>query len=366
MSEQETAPDNQPEASSKGSGGKALGSIAAILALAAIGAAGYVWTEVQKLQALPQQLQAGAGQTQQLRSETDQQLKRLAAQVDGSNAGIAELQELVAGEVAALAELSSSVAELEEQFAALTGSDQARRNRFLQAEALYYLRVANARASLASDADVARSALEFADEKLQKIGNPRLAPVRAALAQEIAALKSVPDVDVTGVAFALQALAAQVDSWPLQNPPPERFNTQVSPMEAATEALEETDAADAWTRFRATVADVFGSIVKVRDNTDTPEVQLSEAQYALVIQSVRGEIQVARLSLVTGEYELYTQALGRIDEQIRGYFNTADQAVEAALATVAELSAVERPAAMPDISGSLALLLDIEGAGAAE
>ena len=189
MSEAEPAPKTHSQSAPKSasSGGKAIGSIAALLALAAIAAAGYVWTEVQKLQVLPQQMQAGAVQTQQLRSETEQQLTRLAARATVSDATVTELQEVVAGEVVALAELSLSVDQLGEQLDALSGSDRSRRNRFLRAEALYYLRVANARARLASDADVALTALELADEKLRETGGPEVAAVREALAGEITA-----------------------------------------------------------------------------------------------------------------------------------------------------------------------------------
>jgi len=110
------------------------------------------------------------------------------------------------------------------------------------------------------------------------------------------------------------------------------------------------------------VESVFRSIVKVRENTDAPAVQLSQAQHALVIESVRGEVQVARLALVTGEYDLFGQALQRIETQLQSYFDAGDRAVAAALATLTELAAVDRPAAMPDISGSLTLLLDADDA----
>lgn len=355
------APSNEPAPGPAAGGGKAIGTIAALLALAAIGAAGFVYTEVQKLQVLPQQLQAGDGRTQQLRSEIRQQLTQLGARVADSEAGVAELQGVIAGEVAALAELSLSVEQMGDELDSVTGTDRSRRNRFLQAEALYFMRVANARALLAGDAAVALEALELADGKLRETGDPELTPVRARLAEEIAALRAIPDVDVTGMAFSLQSLSAQVDSWPIRNPAPERFAGD--PLGAEPAANAEAGEMTAWQRFLATVDDVFSSIVKVRDNTEAPAVQLSQAQHALVIQSVRAEVQVARLALVTGEYELYAQSLARIDTQLNGYFDTGDSAVQAALETVAALAAAERPAAMPDISGSLALLLNDAATG---
>jgi len=245
-----------------------------------------------------------------------------------------------------------------EQVDTLTGTDREQRNRFLRAEALYYLRIANAQASLAGDAHVAVEALQLADAKLRETGDPQLDAVRARLAEDLTALRAVPQLDITGVAFRLQSLAGQVVDWPLRNPAPESFNT-AKPEVAAS---DESGATDAWARFKATVTGVFRTIVKVRENADRPEVQLSGTQHALVIESVRAELQLARLAYVTGEFALFEQALNNADAQIRGYFATDSGAVTAALEALAELTVLERPAAMPDVSGAASLLLGLSDA----
>jgi len=357
MSEAEQAQDSTAPATpaaSSASGGKGLGGIAAILSLAAIGAAGYVWLEVQKLQNLPQQLQSDAGKTERLRTDLDQQLAALNARLELQDQVSSNLQGAVTAEVAAAADLALQVEQLDERVSAMSGTDRDQRMRFLKAEALYYLRVANARALLASDAQVAAEALQLADDKLRESGDPQLTAVRAKISEELTALRAIPPVDLPGTAFKLQALAGQVASWPLRNPAPASFMGE-QPSIAETGAGGEQDA---WSRFEATVAGVFKSIVRVRENTERPEVQLSNTQHALVIESVRAELQLARLAFVNSEFALYEQALLRIDEQIRAYFDLSNRAVMAALETVDELAGFERPAAMPDISGSLGLLLD--------
>ena len=352
-----TAPPESSAQSRKSSGGGAIGVIAAFLALAAIAAAGYVWMEVQKLQALPGEIQAGTGKADRALADLDQRLDTLVARVADETEARIELQAAVSEDVAALADFSMQLEQVNERFASMTGTDRAQRNRFLQAEALYYLRIANARALLASDAGVAAEALQLADDKLRETGDPAFDSVRAQLSNDIAALKSLPSVDLAGVAFKLQSLETQAENWPLRNPAPERFTSDMPGFAAQNEAGE----ADAWSRFKATVADVFTSIVKVRENAEKPEVQLSNTEHALVIQSVRAELQLARLALVTGEFSLFEQSLAQVAAKVRAYFDLGDSAVMAAQETLTELAATQRPAAVPDISASLSQLLDVAG-----
>lgn len=354
MSEAEQAQDTPSPAPVKpASGGRTLATIAALLALAAIGAAGYVWTEVQKLQSLPQQMRADSGKTEQLRSELVQRLDTLSMRLDEEATAAAELQAVVAAEVAAVAELSVQIGQIGEQVDSLTGTDRSQRNRFLRAEALYYLRLANARALLASDARVAAQALQLADDKLRETGDPKLNAVRARLAEELAALRAIPEIDVTGIAFRLQSLAEQTASWPLRNAAPAGFNSELPGIAGS----DESGATDAWSRFKATVSGVFKSIVNVRENAERPEVQLSNTQEALVIESLRAELQLARLAFVAGDFPLFEQSLAGVEKTVRAYFDTDNAAVGAALQTLAEIAAIERPPEMPDISTSLSLLL---------
>lgn len=370
MSESEQAepesPKSAPPAAATSappaSGGKALGTVAALLALGAIAAVGYVWLEVQKLQSLPQQLQADAIATDRLRGDLEQRLNSLMLRVDEEVAGAMDLQNALTEDVAALADLALQVEQLGAQVDAYTGTDRSQRNRFLRTEALYYLRIANARALLASDAQVAAQALQLADDKLRETGDPQLNAVRAQLAEELASLRAIPELDVSGIVFRLQSLADQVATWPLRNTAPDSFSTELPGVAASDDA----GAVDAWSRAKATLAGVFRSIVNVRETTERPEVQIDTAQRSLVVQSVRAELQLARLAFVTGEFAMFEQSLSNVDRVVQAYFDVDNTAVAAALATLGEVAATERPAAMPDISASLALLLETGSAGAAD
>lgn len=79
------------------------------------------------------------------------------------------------------------------------------------------------------------------------------------------------------------------------------------------------------------------------------------------MEVVKAELQVARLALINGNAELFSQSLVRVNAQIDEYFAIDATAVSAALMTLGELQLLELPGPLPDISGSAALLLSITG-----
>ena len=342
------AKPGKPEAASSSSGG-GLSVAAMVLALAALLAAGYGLWQLQGLQSLPGKLQNDAGRVERLRSDLQRRQENLSAQTKANAAALADVQANLAEAVTATADSNMQIEALGTRVDEFTGSDTVRRNSFLRAEALYYLRIANARVLLAGDASTGASALQLADEKLLETGDPAFTPVRAKISEELVALKAIPQVDKPGISFRLQSLAAQVGDWPLSNPVPGSFKADL-PGAAETEE-------DAWSRVKGTVQSVFRSIVSVRETDVSPDVQLSAAQQALVIESVRAELQLARLTLINGNTQLYAQSLQRIAAQIPLYFDQQASAVQAALNTVNELQTVEMPGDLPDVSGSLQLLL---------
>lgn len=258
------------------------------------------------------------------------------------------LRTRMADSLAGLEELPEAVDRLEQKVAALPGITQPSRSQWLRTEATYYLRIANAQALLGGDAEVIAGALKLADEKLRETGDPTVTPVRAALSEEIAALEAMPRVDRAGVSFRLQALSTMTDSWPLRAVAPDNFTP---------EAVTVDPQLGYWERFIATLKTVFSSIISVKETDAPPLAQLGVAEQALIVESVKAELQVARLAFATGNQDLFAGSLARTGAQVELYFDTSSAAVTSAMATLDELQAMEMPGALPDISRSLALML---------
>lgn len=338
-----------PEPTRPPAGGRGIAVIALVLAVLALAGIAYTDFNSRPLYGLTAQVEGDAERVAELRLALERRLERLEAEAAATATTAAELQSVLSREAGVTVELAAQLSELNSRLDEMTGIDSGRRTRLLRAEATYYLRIANAQAMLAGNPGLAASALRMADDRLREMADPALAPVRRQLGEDLAALEALPDVDIAGASFRLQALAAQVRGWPLGNTVPAEFR--------AAGAAGSSESMVAWERVKQTVADVFGSIVSVRQSDAPPEVQLTEAEQSLVIESVRAELQLARITLVTGELALYQQSVKRAAEQISRYFNTDATAVAAALEALADLEAAELPREPPDISGSLSLLL---------
>lgn len=77
----------------------------------------------------------------------------------------------------------------------------------------------------------------------------------------------------------------------------------------------------------------------------------------MLIRSLDIELQIGRLALIRNEKDLYHRSLQAVTERLELYFDTEATEVLAALATVQKAAAADLPDELPNISGSLALLL---------
>ncbi len=316
---------------------------AVLIALVAIGIAVWGNWQLLSLQTLPARISGDEGRL----TELTRRLDMLSEDADKQQQLTKELQASLEQGFSELVAFSPRLERLEAVVASIPGIDPNSRSNWLKTEAVYYLRIANAQALLAGDAQVAASALQLADDKLRAAGDPAMNRVRAKLSEEIAALKAIPEIDRTGISFRLQSLATLVDSWPFRSAAPADFSSE---LEVPAEGL------GPWDRFVATIKAVLSSIVSIKETQGPPLTQLGAAERALVVESTKAELQVARLSFVSGNTELFNQSLARTVSQMKLYFDTESASVAAALLTLADIQAIEMPGAMPDISGSLSLM----------
>jgi len=328
------------------------------LLLSAIALAGVAWTgwQLLTLRSVPSQLSNDAGDIQDL----SRRLDGLEKQAGRQRQLIDDVETSLESGLGVIPDLSRRLAQNEQQVANIAGINVRGRSNWFKNEALYYLKIANAQAALTGNAQLAASALQLADDNLRDAGDPALIPVRAQLSEELAALKAVPAIDRTGIALRLQALGSLAVSWPFRNTAPGNFAPDIAGTTAATEAT------DYWGRFIATIKAVFSSIVSVKETDAAAVAQLSSVEEALIVATVRAELQLARLALIGRNDELFRQSLAAVHEQIDKYFDGSSASVAAAQTTLADLQAQELPGALPDIAASLTLLRALNNTDSAD
>jgi uncharacterized protein HemX len=153
--------------------------------------------------------------------ELEQQLATLRAALEQRNAELntraAELADLRAD----LDPLPIELRALERSIDELQGVRVDARASWLREQAEYYLVLANAELRLGGRIATAIEALTQADGVLRTLGEPRLASVRAAIADELQALRVIDPPDVEGLALALGNLGDQADELPLRDQTPD-------------------------------------------------------------------------------------------------------------------------------------------------
>jgi uroporphyrin-3 C-methyltransferase len=319
-----------------------LPALALAVALAAGGVAGWSFLQVKDL---PSRLMGDEGQLTELK----RRIEILVEDAEKQRAEAKVLREQLEAAAQQLNDVPVRLEQVEEAVASIPDINSNSRSDWLKSEALYYLRVANAQALLSGNAELTSNALQLADDKLREAGDPAMAKVRARISEEIAALQAMPQVDRTGISFRLQALLSGADEWPLRNLAPDSF---------VPESDEPAAELGRWERFIATLKAVLGSIITVKETNEAPLLQLSATEKALIVEGVKAELQVARLAFASNNTELFAQSLARASAEIELYFDADSSAVSAALATLAEIQAIELAGDLPDITGSLSLMLN--------
>jgi uroporphyrin-3 C-methyltransferase len=250
--------------------------------------------------------------------------------------------------------LPGRLLDLEERLNATLGISEDARRRWLRTEVEYYLTVANVELTLAGRWDNATNALMFADEKLVDLANPALSGVRERIAAELRALRDVRLPDIEGLSYTLGGLTESGRTLPLRSTVPENYT-------AERDAPEET--VSGLTRAWLSLKNAVMGMVSIERRDDSITRSLSTEEQALVRQQLELELVLARLSLVSGQSEVFRQSVLAAEELLVRHFDMEEVAVESAIALLNELAELEIDPERPDISGSLSLLRSLVARG---
>ena len=253
-----------------------------------------------------------------------------------------------------LEELPARMTRIENTLDKIPGVAEGARSAWLLAEAEYFLRIANAQLILEGNVDISLRALELADTKIKDLGDPGLTRVRAKISDERTALKAVPQPDAEGIVLELGSLGQSLHTLPLSHKSPAHFSAEIN---------KGTDTG--WQRAWRVIIDALSSIISVRRSDETITPLMSAAEEAMLIRSLDIELQIARLAVIRNEGNLYRTSLQAVAGRLEQYFDSNSQSVQTARATINRLAEARLPEELPDISGSLNLLLNLGDEAAA-
>lgn len=215
------------------------------------------------------------------------------------------------------------------------------------------LRLAQQQSQLTLSPEPLLAALRGAEQRLTRVGHPRLVRVRAAITRDIDRIKAASVADVPSLLIRMDELARMVDELPLAN--------AVGPAAAAggsREAPAKAPAASApwWERSVSLVAEEARRLLRV-SRIDQPEAALlSPEQSFFLRENLKLKLLNARLSLLARQSDLARADLAASGLAIARYFDASSRRTQAAAAVLQDLQTQLRRVDMPRIDETLALL----------
>jgi uroporphyrin-3 C-methyltransferase len=207
--------------------------------------------------------------------------------------------------------------------------------------------LANDRLVLAHDRNTAINALQRADARLAEMNDPIYAETRRLLAQEIDALRQMPNVDVSGTAHELSTLQERLDALDVERlrEAPGLGETQGEPRDQAqTEASGWRGVLHAWWQS-------IRSLVVIRRTREPP--LLAPDQRGYLLQSLHLKLESARVALLESDQRNYRASLESARAWLTRYFDATDPEVAAIVNRLDQLDRIDVSPQAPDISASL-------------
>ncbi len=228
------------------------------------------------------------------------------------------------------------------------------RDAWIKAEAASLLMAANEQVHLNAEPVLALKALASADDRLKLLSDPQLIPVRQQIAREEAALRAVPQADVTGMAATLTSLSESVSRWPLRRVAPERY----VPGQPSDNGMQPTSTL--WQRFKAGLERLFKEIFTVHHRQTGIEPLLEPQQEYFLRQNLQLRLAAARAALLERDNAAFHSSAQMAGRWLEDYFDTQDSGIKAAIEALAKIQQQNINPPLPDISASLALLRHTE------
>ena len=207
----------------------------------------------------------------------------------------------------------------------------------------------------------ALNALLAADARLARMDRPQYVGLRRAVARDIERLRSVPVVDVTGIALKLDQLAASVDTLPLLSDPvarPARVGPPAPPPPPTATTSpnttgQPTTAGTVWVRVRAWLADEFGDLVRIREVETPDSLLLSATQQQLVRTQFRLRLLDARQALLARNERVFRADLNEAQALLVRYFDVKGATGGALLLQLRQLGQNALSVEVPSLDESL-------------
>jgi uroporphyrin-III C-methyltransferase len=281
--------------------------------------------------------------------------------------GMKELQAKVSALENRQAEAQNQQVALEQLYQELSRN----RDDWALAEIEQVLSTASQQLQLAGNVQGALIALQNADRSLQRLDKPQFITIRRAIAKDSDKLKSLPSMDLTGVALRLDSIIGQIDGLPLlsdEKPAlpatqPKRTLRQLSKTEAKTGKSASIGSytmpewllglGDKWQSWTNEMWNDIRQLIRVR-SVDSPDALLmSPGQAYYARENVKLRLLNARLALLSRNESAFRSDMIAVQDAITKYFDTRARQTQTVQTLLKQVQASNLSIDMPTLAESL-------------
>jgi uroporphyrin-3 C-methyltransferase len=276
-----------------------------------------------------------------------------------------------AAKVALLEARLNEVALQRSQLEALVQSVARSRDDNLIADGEATLRAGLQQAALTGSAEPVVAALKQIDDRFAHANQPRLEPVRRAVARDLDRVKAASVADVATLSIKLEEAVRMVDELPLLSHAEPRREGARAPSAASAAAAAEAASVSGFGRWLSNESGQAGrlllesawaeirSLVRIT-RIDRPEAMLAAPDQAFFLkENIKLRLLNARLSLLARQFEAAQGDLRWVQSAIERYFDRSSRRTQIALDLVGQVMQQARqsaPARPDDTFAALAAL----------
>ncbi|NNE38902.1 MAG: hypothetical protein HKN08_11400, partial [Gammaproteobacteria bacterium] len=211
-------------------------------------------------------------------------------------------------------------------------------------EAEHLINIANIKLNLEGNIEAAIVALEEANTRLADMGDPGLFSLRRQITADINTLKSMPQIDIVGMSFALSDLVKRVNN----------FSLKISAVTGETESIAQTNPADpAWKRLLLGVWREFKSMFIITRTGENMSTSLLPNEKFFLYQNLRLQLESARFAVLRRDTALLQDSLALAETWLEEYFDLSDAVVNNAVEIIGNMQTLDLDQSLPDISTSI-------------
>jgi uroporphyrin-3 C-methyltransferase len=291
------------------------------------------------------------GQVAELRSAQE----RLTAQMGSVDTRFEQANEQMRAQIRSLREVPTQVGELGQSVAELRARTDAPQRSWVRAEALYLLELGARRLHLEHDVPTAIAALESADARLATVPDPAVTEVRAQLARELAALRTVDVPDISSILRRLATLEASAAGFRVLGMPVSKARGLEQPVAEPPQGSLE--------RASQRLSQAWRDLFSYRRVDPARSRLVTREEESLRRQQFELQLFAARIAAMQQDRAGYAQSLQSAIEMLDRSFDPRDESVTAARAELTVLAAIDVDPATPGIGAAAHALQKLIRAG---